>query len=113
MTMQKFDLINTQIMHFILCYQKTVIGINPRTQVRKGLISYYKTNGITFLKNHVDAYHVFLPQMFEEKVNNFLRKTEKIHPSKKKTNPFGGSNSKFFFLSKIPSKKRMCHKKNF
>jgi hypothetical protein len=41
----------------ILCYQNTVIGINPRTQARKGLISYYKTNGITFHKKHVDANH--------------------------------------------------------
>jgi hypothetical protein len=41
----------------ILCYQNTVIGINTRTRARKGLISYYKTNGITFHKKHVDANH--------------------------------------------------------
>jgi hypothetical protein len=34
------DLINTQIMHCILSYQNLVIGINPRTQARKRLISY-------------------------------------------------------------------------
>jgi hypothetical protein len=45
----KVDLINTQIMCCILYYKKLVIGINPRTQARKGLISHYKTNGITFL----------------------------------------------------------------
>jgi hypothetical protein len=43
------DLVNTQIMCCILCYQNLVIEINPIIQARKGLISYYKTNGITFL----------------------------------------------------------------
>ncbi len=43
----KVDLKNIQIMHCILCYQTFVCGINPRTQMRKGLISCYKTYGIT------------------------------------------------------------------
>jgi hypothetical protein len=45
----EIDLVNTQIMCCILCYQNPTIGINPRIQVRKGLIFYYKTNGITSL----------------------------------------------------------------
>jgi len=44
------DLINTQIMCCILCYQKLVVGINPRTQAKKGQNSYYKTNGISSLR---------------------------------------------------------------
>jgi len=75
-----FDLINTQIMRCIFCYQKPLIGINSRTQVRKTLIFYYKTNGITFLKKHVDADHSFIAQMFKEKVNSLLWKTEEKHP---------------------------------
>jgi hypothetical protein len=47
MIMQKVDFENTQIMHCILCYQEPIIRINLKTQARKGLISYYKTNGIT------------------------------------------------------------------
>jgi hypothetical protein len=47
----KIDLENTQIMHCILCYQKHVIRINLKTQTRKGLIFYYKTNGITSQKS--------------------------------------------------------------
>jgi hypothetical protein len=47
MTMQK--LINTQIMCCIFCYQNPILGISPRIQMWKGLISYYKTNGITYL----------------------------------------------------------------
>jgi hypothetical protein len=67
---------------------------------------------ITSLKIHVDAYHSFIVQMFEEDVNNLLKMTEEKQPSKKRMNPFGRSNSNFFW-SKIPSKKRMCHRKNF
>jgi hypothetical protein len=53
-------------MRNIFCYQNPIIGINPRTQVKKWLISYYKSNGITFSKKHVDANHSFIAQMFEE-----------------------------------------------
>jgi hypothetical protein len=42
------DLENPQIIHYILCFNNLVNATNPRTQSRKGLISYYKTNGITF-----------------------------------------------------------------
>ncbi len=38
------DLENNKMMHCILCYQNRVIRINPKTQVKKGLIFYYKTN---------------------------------------------------------------------
>jgi hypothetical protein len=53
----KIDLENTLIMHCIRCYQNLVIGINPKIWMRKRSISYYKTNGITSLKKHVDANH--------------------------------------------------------
>jgi hypothetical protein len=74
--MQKFDLINTQIMRWLPYYQKPIIGINPRIQAKKWLISYYKTNGIISLKKHGDADHFFIRQMFEEEMNNLLRKNE-------------------------------------
>jgi hypothetical protein len=40
--------------------------------MKKGLISYYKTNGITSLKKHVDVDHSFIAQTFEEKMINLL-----------------------------------------
>jgi hypothetical protein len=49
----KIDLANKQIMRCIFYYQNLKIGINPKTQMKKGLISYYKTNGIIFLLKHV------------------------------------------------------------
>jgi len=63
-------------MHCIFCYQNPIIGINPKPQVKKGLISYYKINGITSLKKDVNAYHSFIAQMFKEEVNNLLISTK-------------------------------------
>jgi hypothetical protein len=37
------------VMRCILCYVDLVNGLNPRTKERKGLITYYKTYGITTL----------------------------------------------------------------
>jgi predicted ATP-grasp superfamily ATP-dependent carboligase len=59
-------------MRCIFYYQNPVIGINRKTQAKKGFIIYYKTNGIIFHKKHVDIYHSFIAQMFEE-VNNLLK----------------------------------------
>jgi hypothetical protein len=60
----------------------------------------------------VDAKHTVIAQTFEEKVNSLLKGREERQPTKKKTIVFCGSISKNKLL-KIPSKKRMCHKKNF
>jgi hypothetical protein len=43
------DLENEQIMCCILCHKNLMFTTNPRTQARKKLISYYKTNGIIAL----------------------------------------------------------------
>jgi len=53
-------------MRYILCYQELVIKINSKTQARKGLIFYYKTNGITSQKKHVDVEHIVITKMFEK-----------------------------------------------
>ncbi len=42
------DIENPQIMCYIFCHDNVVNATNRRTQFKKGLISYYKTNGITF-----------------------------------------------------------------
>jgi hypothetical protein len=41
------DLENPQIKCCILCFDNLVNATNPRTQSKKGLISYYKNKGIT------------------------------------------------------------------
>jgi hypothetical protein len=48
-----------QVMRCHLCY-KTPMLYNPKIKLRKGLISYYKTNGILVLKKHVNVEHHLL-----------------------------------------------------
>jgi hypothetical protein len=97
----KIDFENTQIMHCIICYQEPIIGINSKTQARKRLIFYYKTNGITSLKKHVDAEHIVIAKLFEEEINFLLKRREEKQPAKKRAIVFSGSII-FFNLSKIP-----------
>jgi hypothetical protein len=59
----------------------------------------------------VDANHTFIAKMFQE-VNSLLKGKEERQPAKKRTIVFSESISKIFWL-KIPSKKMMCHKRNF
>ncbi len=57
------------IMRYHLCY-KTPMLYNPRTKLKKGLISYYKTNGISTLKKHVDVKHHLLANKLDEEMNS-------------------------------------------
>jgi hypothetical protein len=70
------DLENPPIIRCILCFDSLVNATDPRTQFRKGLISYYKTNGITFSKKHVDVDHGQIAKIFEE-VNSLLIRKRK------------------------------------
>ncbi len=61
-----------QIMRHMICHVNFV-PFNPRKKERKGIITYYKKNGIIALKKHVDANHVMLAKRFEEEMNSPLR----------------------------------------
>jgi len=50
----------------IFCHDNLVNAINTITQFRKSLISYYKTNGITSLKKHVDVDQGQIVKIFEK-----------------------------------------------
>jgi hypothetical protein len=67
------------------------VAYNPRTKKRKGIITYFKKNGITTLKKHVDANHDVLAKRFEEEVKFPLRNIVEKQPTKKRPNV---SNSK-------------------
>jgi hypothetical protein len=56
-------------MYCTFCYNDLFNAFNQKTQARKGLISYYKTNSITSIKKHVDEIHVIVAKRFEEEVN--------------------------------------------
>jgi hypothetical protein len=78
-------------MCYILCYQEPIIGINLRIQARKRLIFYYKINGITSLKKHVDVEHTIIAKKIEEKINYLLKGREEIQPPKKRAIMSSGS----------------------
>jgi hypothetical protein len=88
-----------------LCCFKPILSLNPREQLKKGLMSYYKTNGITCLRTRVDRIHSIIFRFFEKEVNNSRRGNfDKQYTIKKKTLvlPF-----LIFFASKVPFKKHM------
>lgn len=62
---------NLKLMICILCYNILVIVMSPKTQKRSK--SYYKTNGRTTLRKHVDAKHSIIAKKFEEKVNGLMK----------------------------------------
>ncbi len=45
----KVNLDVLQMMCCLLCHPQPVVYLNSKKQLRKGLITYYKTNGITCL----------------------------------------------------------------
>jgi len=59
-------------MRCLLCYNALINVSNPKTNARKGLISYYKTNGITSFKKHVDVNYHLISKNFEE-VQNMMK----------------------------------------
>jgi hypothetical protein len=45
------------VMHYMLYYFNLIFYFNPITKLKKGLISYYKINEISYLIKHVDVNH--------------------------------------------------------
>jgi hypothetical protein len=85
-----------QVMRCHSCY-KTHVLYNPRTKLRKGLISYYKTNGISTLKKHVDVEHNLLAKKLNEEVNSLMRSQVEKQLVKKRQNVSSYEISEFFF----------------
>ncbi len=67
------NLEHPQVTKCLLCSNAPMNVFNPRTQARKGLISYYKTNGITSLKKHVDVNHFLIYKKIEKEVNSLMK----------------------------------------
>jgi hypothetical protein len=85
---------------------------NPRTKLRKKLISYYKTNGILALKKHVDAKHDLLEKTLDEEVNSSKRIQVKKQLAKKRENISSFEKSKIFF-AKFFTRRMKCNRNNF
>ncbi len=97
-----------QVIRCHLCY-KTHVLYNPRTKLRKGLISYYKINGISTLKKHVGVEHNLLAKKLNEEVNNSLRSQVEKQLAKKRQNLFSYEISEFF-LQNFLTKKMKCNR---
>ncbi len=79
---------------------------------RKGIITYFKKNGIIALKKHVDANHALLAKIFEEEVNFPLRNILERQLAKKRPNVSNFKISKFFG-AKDAFKKDVVQQKQF
>ncbi len=85
---------------------------NPRIKLRKGLISYYKTNGISTLRKHVDSKHNLLVKKFDEQANSFVKTKVERQLVNKRQNV---SHLKFlnFPLQNFLTRRMKCNKNNF
>jgi len=55
---KKISVTTSPIMHCILCHKNPILNVNPKTQVRKGLIIYNTTNYIVTLSKDVNSNHL-------------------------------------------------------
>jgi hypothetical protein len=85
---------------------------NPKTKLSKGLISYYKTNGILILKKHVDVEHKLLAKKLDEEMNNSMQTQVERQPTKRRQNVSSSEISKFF-LQNFLTRRMKCNKNNF
>ncbi len=71
-----------QLMHCMLCCETPInLAIfGQKTNVKKGLVSYLKNNGITTLKTHVNANHSLIARRFG--VNNIIKNLIERQPAK-------------------------------
>jgi len=60
----KVNLDVPQMMHCLLCHSQPIVSMNLRKQLKKGLVTYYKTSGIARLQKHLDANHSIIYKRF-------------------------------------------------
>jgi hypothetical protein len=86
--------------------------VNSRKQLRKGLVTYYKTSGITCLQKHLDADHSTIYNRFQEEINNEREKNVEKQSAKKRFIIYNSSIFEFF-ASKNPFIKDDVEQKMF
>jgi hypothetical protein len=93
---KEIEFASHQVIGCILCYNNVVNIPNPRIKERKGLITYYKTYGISAHKKHVDVDHSIIMKKLEEEINNDIIRNVEKRLAKKRSNVPTGAIS--FFL---------------
>jgi hypothetical protein len=74
-------------------------------KLRKGLIRYYKTSGITYLKKHVDEKHSKISNSFEREMKSIMKGSLYIF--------IVGSSIFYFLTSKKPFKMNDVEQQKF
>ncbi len=74
-------------MRYMLCYEKLVslAILGQRTKWKKRLVSYFKSNGITTLKKHLNGNHFLIARNLGKKLNNNVKNLVKRQPTKKRS----------------------------
>jgi hypothetical protein len=56
-----------QLMRYVICYNNLVFFVvfNHRRRLRKGLVFYFKSNGIIVLRKHVNENHGLIIEILE------------------------------------------------
>jgi hypothetical protein len=88
------------------------VPLIAKTNLRKGVISYLKTNRITIFIKYVDVEHTLNVKKFEEEVNKPMRNGLEKQLTKKRLNCLLMKSLRFFLL-KILLRRMMCNKNNF
>ncbi len=57
MITKKLTLTTPQVMCCILCHNNLILNLNPKTQTRRRLIIYNRTNDLTTLSKNVNSYN--------------------------------------------------------
>jgi hypothetical protein len=98
----------------MLCSEKLVrfATLKWRTRLRKGLVLYFKSNGIIVSKKHGDANHNLIASNFEDEVYNNIINPLQRQLAKKGATIIGSEISKFFGAID-PYKKDNVHQKRF
>jgi hypothetical protein len=82
--------------------------LKQRTRLKKGLVSYLKSNGMIALRKHVDANHGQIGKKIKEEMNINLKSPLEIQPTKKRL-VVSASVISFFFWAIDPYKKYNAH----
>jgi hypothetical protein len=106
----KVNLDVLQMMHCLLCHFQPIIFMNSRKKLKKGLVTYYKTSGMTCLQKHLDADHLVIYKRFQKEINNEGKENVERQFANKRFLIFSFSISEIF-ASKDPFKMMMWNKK--
>ena len=79
-------LVHPQVMRCVICHNATVgpAILALRTRCRKGLITYFKANGIIAMKKHVEVEHFISSKRYAKEICSQVRSPSYLQPTKKR-----------------------------